>query len=439
VIYLGGQEVALKDIGYPKMEFPWSKEPCPSGVVLKVLLSCICGSDLHMVRGRTSGAEGLVLGHEITGEVIELGPSVVETKLGDIVSVPFNVACGTCLNCKARRTQACSKTNPPLEGIQGGIYGYTLSGGWQGGQAEYLFVPYADFNLLNLGAKEKAWPRLLDLALLSDIYPTGFHGCKEANVGVGSTVYIAGAGPVGLCSLVSCGVLGASVVFIGDHNQDRLKNAQALASGHPFGEMEVHTIDLNKMEMKDIKAKVKSVLGKEEVDAAIDCVGFEAHGAGHEVSKNVPTCAINTGIELIKATGAIGVPGVFLNSDPGAPDTSTARGKFSLDWGLAWTKGFTIATGQCPVGLYNDDLRKTIMHDRVNLHKGLNMKVVALEEAPMAYREFNKGAPHKYVIDPHNSLGLLSQEHRKTDRDPAKDFDVGVLVGQVAKLSLSGH
>ena len=169
-----------------------------------------------MVRGRTTAPPDLVLGHEITGEVVEVGPGVEFIKVGDICSVPFNIACGRCRNCKERKTGICLNVNPDRPGS---AYGYVDMGGWVGGQANYVLVPYADWNLLKFPDKDRAMEKILDLAMLSDIFPTGFHGAVSAGVGVGSTVYIAGAGPVGLAAATSAQLLGAAVVIVGDLNE----------------------------------------------------------------------------------------------------------------------------------------------------------------------------------------------------------------------------
>src|SRR6266498_1968046 len=207
--YMGPGNVEVQTIDFPKLELGDRK--CEHGVILKIVTTNICGSDQHMVRGRTTAPKGLVLGHEITGEVIEAGRDVEFIKVGDIVSVPFNIACGRCRNCKEGRTGICLNVNPSRPGA---AYGYVDMGGWVGGQAEYVMVPYADFNLLKL-PKERAMEKIADLTLLSDIFPTGYHGAVSAGVGPGAKVYVAGGGPVGLACAASCHLLGAAVVIVG--------------------------------------------------------------------------------------------------------------------------------------------------------------------------------------------------------------------------------
>lgn len=232
-------------------------------MILKVITTNICGSDQHMVRGRATAQEGLVLGHEITGVILECGRDVEFLKPGDIVSVPFNIACGRCRNCKEGRTGICLNVNPSRPGA---AYGYVDMGGWVGGQAEYVMVPYANFNLLKFPDADQALENIRDLTLLSDIFPTGFHGCVTAGVGPGSTVYIAGAGPVGLAAAVSAQLLGAACVIVGDMIQERLDQARS------FG---CEVIDLR--QDGELPDKIEQILGVPEVDALVDCVGFEAH------------------------------------------------------------------------------------------------------------------------------------------------------------------
>ena len=205
VAYMGPGTVEVHDIDFPTFELKDGPgvnpanvgRKLPHGAILRIVSTNICGSDQHMVRGRTTAPEGLILGHEITGEVIEVGPGVEFIKEGDLCSVPFNIACGRCRMCKTGNTGVCLNVNPDRPGS---AYGYVDMGGWVGGQAEYVLVPYADWNLLKFPDKDQAMEKILDLTMLSDIFPTGYHGCYTAGVTSGSTVYIAGAGPVGLAA-----------------------------------------------------------------------------------------------------------------------------------------------------------------------------------------------------------------------------------------------
>src|SRR5258708_4454248 len=217
VVFLGPGKVQVQSIDYPKFQNP-SGKPIEHGVILKIVSSNICGSDQHMVRGRTTAPVGMVLGHEITGEIVEIGKDVEYLKVGDIVSVPFNVACGRCRTCREGDTGVCLNVNGERAG---GAYGYVDMGGWIGGQAKFVMVPYADFNLLKFPDKDQALAKILDLTMLSDILPTGFHGAVTAGVGVGSTVYVAGAGPVGLAAGASAQILRVAVVINRDLDKGR--------------------------------------------------------------------------------------------------------------------------------------------------------------------------------------------------------------------------
>ena len=275
VAYIGPGKVEVREIDYPGLELRDGPgvnpanvgRKVPHGAILKCVATNICGSDQHMVRGRTTAPEGLVLGHEITGEVVEVGPGVEFIKVGDLCSVPFNISCGRCRNCKEGHTGVCLNVNPDRPGS---AYGYVDMGGWVGGQAEYVLVPYADWNLLKFPDKDQALEKILDLTMLSDIFPTGYHGCVTAGVTTGSTVYIAGAGPVGLAAATSAVLLGAAVVIVGDLNADRLAKAAS------FG---CETVDISKGDPKD---QIEQILGVPEVDCAVDAVGFEARGHGGE-------------------------------------------------------------------------------------------------------------------------------------------------------------
>ncbi|MGH3482437.1 MAG: alcohol dehydrogenase catalytic domain-containing protein, partial [Nocardioidaceae bacterium] len=228
VIYRGAGKVEVETLDYPTFELKDGPgvnpanvgRQVPHGVILRTVATNICGSDQHMVRGRTTAPSGLILGHEITGEVVETGPGVEYIQKGDLVSVPFNIACGRCRNCKEGKTGVCLHVNPDRPGS---AYGYVDMGGWVGGQAEYVMIPYADFNLLKFPDKSQAMEKIKDLTLLSDIFPTGYHGAVTAGVGPGSIVYVAGGGPVGLACAHACQLLGAACVIVGDMIDDRLK------------------------------------------------------------------------------------------------------------------------------------------------------------------------------------------------------------------------
>ena len=344
-----------------------------------------------MVRGRTTAPAGMVLGHEITGEVIEKGRDVEYLAVGDLVSVPFNVACGRCRTCREGDTGVCLNVNSDRAG---GAYGYVDMGGWIGGQAEYVMVPYADFNLLKFPDKAQAMEKIRDLTCLSDILPTGFHGAVSAKVGVGSTVYVAGAGPVGLAAAAAARILGAAVVLIGDMNQERLAHAKKVG---------FEPIDLSRHDR--LGELVADVLGVPEVDSAIDCVGFEAKGIsgdGHVVE--APAVVLNSLMEVTRPAGAIGIPGLYVTEDPGAKEKAAKLGNLSLRLGLGWAKSHSLHTGQTPVIKYNRQLMQAILWDRLPIAQIVNVKVINLDQAPDGYKSFDAGVANKFVIDPHGQL-----------------------------------
>jgi len=388
VVYLGQNKVEVQSIDFPKMQNPAGKK-INHGVILKVVSTNICGSDQHMVRGRTTAPTGLVLGHEITGEIIEAGSDVEYLKVGDLVTVPFNVACGRCRTCRERETGVCLNVNP---GRAGGAYGYVDMGGWVGGQAEYVLVPYADFNLIKFPDKAQAMSKIKDLTMLSDILPTGFHGAVNAGVGVGSIVYVAGAGPVGLAAAASAHILGAAVVLIGDMNPLRLKHAESVG---------FVPIDLTKSE--SLGDLIAAVVGEPMVDAAIDAVGFEARAQGKD-GKEAPATVLNSLMTIVRAAGSIGIPGLYVTEDPGAEDKAAQTGNLSMRFGLGWAKSHRFYTGQTPVLKYNRQLMQAILHDRLPIAKIVNATVINLADAPQGYKDFDAGAAKKYILNPHGLI-----------------------------------
>src|SRR5438876_7051915 len=404
VAYMGPRHVEFHDIDFPTFELKGGPGVNPANVgrklphaaILRCVSTNICGSDQHMVRGRTTAPEGLILGHEITGEVIETGPGVEFIKEGDLVSVPFNIACGRCRMCKTGNTGVCLNVNPDRPGS---AYGYVDMGGWVGGQAEYVMVPYADWNLLRFPDRDQAMEKILDLAMLTDIFPTGYHGCVSAGVTTGSTVYVAGAGPVGLAAATSAFLLGAAVVIVGDLNEDRLAQARS------FGCETVNVAQGDPLEQVErILGPEWSGIGQPLVDAAVDAVGFEAHGYGQDAQTEKPATVLNSLMDLTRAGGAIGIPGLYVTGDPGGVDDAAKTGSLSLRLGLGWAKSHAFVTGQCPVMKYNRELMMAILHDRVQIAKNVNATPIPLDQAPRGYQEFDQGAARKYVLDPHGEL-----------------------------------
>lgn len=389
VVYIEPGKVEVRNIDYPKLELPEQHRKCDHGVILKIVATNICGSDQHMVRGRTTAPKGQTLGHEITGEVIEVGRDVEFIKQGDLVSVPFNIACGRCRMCKTGNTGVCLNVNPARPGA---AYGYVDMGGWVGGQAEYVMVPYADWNLLKFPDRAQAMEKIKDLTMLSDIFPTGYHGAFTAGVTTGSTVYIAGAGPVGLACAASAQLLGAAVVIVGDMIKERLEQARS------FG---CETIDLTQSgELPDM---IEQIVGEPEVDAAVDCVGFEARGHGAGASE-APATVLNSIMGITRAAGRLGIPGLYVTGDPGGIDEHAKIGQLGIRIGLGWAKSLSFTTGQCPVMRYHRQLMNAILHDKVQIAKAVNATVITLDEAPKGYQDFDKGAAKKFVINPNNLI-----------------------------------
>ncbi|MDD7917048.1 formaldehyde dehydrogenase, glutathione-independent [Actinomycetospora callitridis] len=398
VAYIEPMKVEVQDIEYPGLELKDGPgvnpanvgRQTPHGVILRLVATNICGSDQHMVRGRTTAPPGLILGHEITGEVVEVGRDVEFIKQGDLVSAPFNIACGRCRMCKEGHTGVCLNVNPERPGS---AYGYVDMGGWQGGQAEYVLVPYADWNLLRFPDREQAMEKILDLTMLSDIFPTGYHGCVTAGVTTGSTVYIAGAGPVGLAAAASAQLLGAAAVIVGDMNEERLEHARRVIGAE--------TVDLS--QEGTLPDKIEQIVGEPVVDASVDAVGFEARGYGQGAGE-APATVLNSIMEVTRAAGRLGIPGLYVTGDPGAADDAAKEGSLSIRIGLGWAKSHSFTTGQCPVMRYHRQLMNAILRDRVQIGKAVNATVISLDEAPQGYAQFDSGVAKKFVIDPHGMI-----------------------------------
>jgi glutathione-independent formaldehyde dehydrogenase len=397
VAYMEPGKVEVQAIDFPTFELKDGPgvhpenvgRKTPHGAILRIVSTNICGSDQHMVRGRTTAPSGLILGHEITGEVIETGPGVEFIEVGDLCSVPFNIACGRCQNCKEGNTGVCLTVNPDRPGS---AYGYVDMGGWVGGQAEYVMVPYADFNLLKFPDKDQAMEKILDLTMLSDIFPTGFHGVYTAGVGPGSTVYVAGAGPVGLAAAYSAQLLGAAAVIVGDRIPERLEQARS------FG---CETLDITKGDPKD---QIEQILGVPEVDAACDAVGFEARGHGADADHEAPATVLNSIMDVTRAAGKLGIPGLYVTGDPGAVDERAKEGSLSIRIGLGWAKSHSFTTGQCPVMRYHRGLMKMILNDRAHIADAVNATVITLDEAPQGYEDFDSGVARKFVLNPNELI-----------------------------------
>ncbi|QXX74294.1 glutathione-independent formaldehyde dehydrogenase [Methylovirgula sp. HY1] len=361
LVYCGPRDVRIVEVQDPRIE----KE---TDALVQITTTNICGSDLHMYEGRTSVGKGKVLGHENLGKVIAAGRAVERVKVGDWVCLPFNIGCGFCKNCERGMTQACLTANP---GKAGAAYGYAEMGPYEGGQAEALRVPFADFNCLVLptDAEEKQ----NDYVMLSDIWPTGWHATELAGVQAGESVVIYGAGPVGLFAAYSAIIKGARDVMVVDRHPDRLRLAEQIGA-----------IPIDDSREDPIDAVMKLTQG-EGADKGCECVGWQCHDpAGHEV----PNDTMNKLVQSVRPTGRLGVVGVFVPKDPKAADPMMKDGRIAFDFGLFFDKGLRMGSGQTPVKAYNRRLC-----DLIAAHKAQPSFLVShelpLSAAPDAYKHFD--------------------------------------------------
>ncbi|TCC50389.1 aldehyde dehydrogenase [Kribbella pittospori] len=362
VVYKAPFQVAIEEVEDPRIEHP-------SDVIVRITTSAICGSDLHMYEGRTAAEPGIVFGHENLGIVEQVGSGVTSLMQGDRVVMPFNVACGFCKNCVDGYTAYCLTVNP---GFAGGAYGYVAMGPYKGGQAEYLRVPYADFNCLKLPAGTE---HESDFVLLADIFPTGYHGCELAAVSPGESVAVFGGGPVGLMAAYSALLRGASRVLVVDRVPERLQKAQDLGA-----------IPIN-FQQADAVEQIKEHTNGEGTDKGIDAVGYQAQSSAG--GREEPAVVLNALIQSVRATGRLGVPGLYVPADPGAPDEAAKQGMLLVAVGKLFEKGLRIGTGQCNVKRYNRQLRDLIITGRAAPSFVVSHEL-PLDEAPTAYEKFDK-------------------------------------------------
>jgi glutathione-independent formaldehyde dehydrogenase len=362
VVYKKPFEVAVEDVPDPRIQHP-------NDVIVRVTATAICGSDLHMYEGRTAASPGLVFGHENLGTVEEVGSGVVSLTAGDRVVMPFNVACGFCKNCVAGYTAFCLTVNP---GFAGGAYGYVAMGPYPGGQAEHLRVPFADFNCLKLPLSAE---RDADYVLLADIFPTGYHGCELAQVSPGETVAVYGAGPVGLMAAYSALLRGASRVFVVDRVPERLEKAA-----------QIGTTPVN-FQQADAAEQIKDQLGGEGADKGVDAVGYQA--VAHQGEREEPAAVLNSLVDAVRATGMLGVPGLYVPTDPGGVDEQASHGQLRVSFGRLFEKGLRLGTGQCNVKRYNRQLRDLITAGRAKPSFVVSHEL-PLDQAPGAYQKFDQ-------------------------------------------------
>lgn len=393
LIYKDEHEVAVEDVKEPKIEDP-------RDAILKITSTAICGSDLHMYDGRTPMEKGRSFGHEIMGVIDEVGDAVTSLKKGDRIVLPFNIGCGFCFNCERGLTSGCLMVNP--KGIGGG-YGYAGMGPYQGGQAEYIRVPFAEFNCLKLPGKPGDEFED-DFLLLADIFPTGFHAAKLANVEAGSTVAVFGAGPVGLLSAYSAFILGAAQVFVVDCVPERLERAKQIGA-IPINFAEEDPIKA----IKNYRKKDPLIMGSlrrgeekmEGVMCGIDAVGYQARSRENPGEEDT-TQVLRDLAEIVNPTGHVGLIGVYVEKDPSADDEKKQEGILEIPMGMFWKKGITIGMGQCPVKKYNWRLRDLIIAGKAKPSFIVSHRV-KIDDAPLMYEKFDlrgmgEGEPYTKII-----------------------------------------
>jgi glutathione-independent formaldehyde dehydrogenase len=376
---------------------PDAKVERDTDCLVKITSTNICGSDLHMYEGRTSVEEGKVLGHENLGTVVEIGSAVHQVKVGDMVCLPFNIACGYCENCERGYTGFCLTMN---QGSAGVAYGYAEMGPYQGGQAEFLRVPYADFNCLVL--PEGAGDHEDDYVMLADIWPTGYHATELACVQPGESVAVYGAGPVGLFAAYSAILKGASRVYVVDRLRDRLRLAEEIGAT---------AIDDSKGSPVE---QLKEITGGKGVDKGCECVGYQAHDVQGEEHSNM---TLNDLVESVKPTGRIGIVGVFPSEDPKSKDKFEKHGQVVFNIGKFFEKGLSVGSGQCNVKAYNRHLSNLIASGKAKPSFFISHQLL-LDEAPEAYEHFDNrdSGWTKVVLKPHatKAKGKLEQSNSET-------------------------
>jgi len=362
VVYKGPFKVDVEQVPDPRIEHP-------NDAIIKITSSCICGSDLHMYEGRTPAQQGLRFGHEPMGIIEEVGPAVTSLRKGDRVVAPFNVSCGFCKNCERGFTGFCLTVNP---GFAGAAYGFVGWGPYPGGQAEYLRMPYADFNALKLpqGTEHED-----DFVLLADIFPTGYHGTELAQVTTGESVVVFGAGPVGAMAAYSALLRGAAEVYVIDRIPERLDKVKSIGA---------IPIDFSKV---DPVEQIKSMRHGDGVDKGIDAVGYQC--IQPDTGNENPSFVLNALVQIVNAPGILGIIGLYVPNDPGAKDPHASHGELMISFGKLWEKGLSLGTGQCNVKRYNRNLRDLIITGRAKPSFIVSNKV-SLNDAPTAYEKFDK-------------------------------------------------
>lgn len=353
----------------------------PHDAIIKVTTTAICGSDLHLYDGYIPTMEkGDILGHEFMGEVVEVGRECRKLKVGDRVVVPFTIACGNCFFCRKELFSLCDNSNPnarkaeTLYGFSGsGLFGYShIYGGYAGGQAEYVRVPFADVGPFKIpdGISDE------QVLFLSDIFPTGFMAAENCNITPGDTVAVWGCGPVGQFAIVSAWILGADRVIAIDQVPERLELART------FGKAE--TIDFSKVDVFDMLKEMTGGIGP---DACIDAVGLEAHGTSADAIYDRAKAAmylatdrlhaLRQAINACRKGGTVSIPGVY----GGYLD--------KVPFGAAFAKGLTLKMGQTHVHRYLAFLLDRIQKGEVDPSRIITHRL-PLEQATHGYDIFGR-------------------------------------------------
>jgi threonine dehydrogenase-like Zn-dependent dehydrogenase len=364
----------------------------PHDAIIRVTHTAICGSDLHLYDAYMPAMEqGDILGHEFMGEVVELGPEVKNLKIGDRVVVPFTIACGRCWFCQQKLWSLCDNTNPnawmmeKMYGYAGsGLFGYThLLGGYAGGQAQFVRVPFADVGPVNIpdGLPDEK------VLFLTDIFPTGYMAAENCNIHRGDVIAVWGCGPVGQFAIRSAFLLGAGEVIAIDRVPERLRLARDAGARI-----------INRDEVDDVIETLKEMTGGRGPDACIDAVGMEAHGGPMAMADEVKQAlrisqdramVLREVIQACRKGGTVSIPGVY----GGMID--------KMPWGAAFGKGLTFRMGQTHMMNYMKPLLERIQRGEIDPSVVITHRL-SLEEAPQAYKTFRDKQDEciKVVLDP---------------------------------------
>jgi len=382
VVWKGPHEVQVEEVEDVRIDEP-------TDAVLRLTTTAICGSDLHMYEGRAPGEPGTIFGHENLGVIESVGSAVRTIAPGDRVVLPFNIACGFCFNCERGFTNACLTTNPHSHS---GGYGYSGMGPHRGGQAEFVRVPFADFNCLKLpGAPGDQFED--DFVLLADVFPTGFEATVQANVRTGDSVAIFGAGPVGLLAALSAQLRGAAEIYVVDGVPERLDRIRQIEGAVPVDVRAGDPVE----QILDLRAPYRAMQNLRPghgdkmpgVMCGIDAVGYEAWDHEAFGERQNPSRVFEDVVNVTNPTGSVSLIGVYFPEDPGGVDEAAKQGRFTLPLGLAWNKGLAIGMGQARVKQYNEYLRGAIVSGRANPSLIVSHRL-PLEDAPEAYEKFDQ-------------------------------------------------